>query len=64
MEQVPLASPVLVDGGAVDVQLRPTYTPEAVSTTDPAFISSLIMSLIGLALVISSIAITIASRRR
>jgi hypothetical protein len=38
--------------------------PSPPSATDPAFISSLITSLIGLALVISSIATTTASRRR
>ena len=50
-----------VDGGAGG---RSLTRPRLDSATDPAFISSLIMSLIGLALVISSIATAIASLRR
>jgi hypothetical protein len=52
-------------GGVGGGTLGSIYTGTTVPTaTDPALIFSLIMSLIGLALVISSIAITIVSRRR
>jgi hypothetical protein len=52
-------------GGVGGGTLGSIYTGSPVPrATDPALIFSLVMSLIGLALVITSIAITIVSRRR